>query len=78
LVVKTVQVVEVVFILFIAVNVYGSYRYQMDVTYGVIAVGLCGDILEVYTGAMYNIVGRFRDRIKLFLIGRKKYNRIKE
>jgi CHASE2 domain-containing sensor protein len=78
LVVKTVQVVEVVLILFVAVIIYGSYRYKLDVTYGVIAVGLCGDILEVYTGAMYNIVGRFRDRIKLFLIGRKKANRIKK
>jgi len=72
LVVKTVQIVEVIFILYIAVVVYGKYRYQMDVTIAVVAVGLCGDILEVYTGAMYNIAGRFKDKLKLFIFGRKK------
>ena len=72
LVVKTVQIIEVILILYIAVVVYGKYRYQMDVTIGVVAVGLCGDILEVYTGAMYNIIGRFKDRLKLLILGRKR------
>jgi len=72
LVVKTVQIIEVVLILYIAVVVYGKYRFQMNVTLGVVAVGLCGDILEVYTGAMYNIVGRFKDRIKLLIFRRKE------
>jgi hypothetical protein len=62
LVVKTMQVVEVLLILGAAVMVYAFYSYSMQVTAAAIAVGLCGDVLEVYTGAMYNIVGRFRER----------------
>jgi CHASE2 domain-containing sensor protein len=64
LVVKTVQVLEVLVILGAAVMIYANYNYSMDVTDAAIAVGLCGDILEVYTGAMYNIVARLRDKIK--------------
>jgi CHASE2 domain-containing sensor protein len=71
LVVKTVQVIEVIMVLFVAVMVYGNYQYQMDVTLAVIAVGLCGDILEVYTGAMYNIAGRFKNKIKWFIFKKK-------
>ncbi len=67
LVVKTVQVLEVLLILGAAVMIYANYNYSMDVTVAAIAVGLCGDILEVYTGAMYNIVTRLRDRLKLIL-----------
>ena len=68
LVVKTVQIVEVILILFLAVLVYGKYRYQIEVSVAAIAVGLCGDVLEVYTGAMYNIVGRFKDKIKTLVL----------
>ena len=71
LVVKTVQLIEVIIILYLAVVVYGQYRYQIKVTLAVVAVGLCGDILEVYTGAMYNIVGRIKNRIKGLLFSRK-------
>lgn len=66
LVVKTMQVVEVILLLFVAVLVYGGYRYQLDVTLAAVAIGVCGDILEVYTGAMYNIVGRIKDKAKGF------------
>lgn len=65
LVVKTMQVVEVILILYVAVLVYGKNRYQLDVTLSTIAIGLCGDILEVYTGAMYNIVGRVLKKFKI-------------
>lgn len=67
LVVKTMQVLEVLLILGAAVIIYGKYNYSMDVNIAAVAVGLCGDILEVYTGAMYNIVVRLRGRIKLIL-----------
>jgi CHASE2 domain-containing sensor protein len=67
LVVKTTQVLEVFLILGLAVIIYARYSYSLDVTLAAIAVGLCGDILEVYTGAMYNIVGRLRDRIRNIL-----------
>jgi hypothetical protein len=63
-----VQIVEVILILFLAVLVYGKYRYQIEVSVAAIAVGLCGDVLEVYTGAMYNIVGRFKDKIKTLVL----------
>jgi len=72
LVVKTMQVFEVLVILGTAVIIYGNYNYSMDVTIAAVAVGLCGDILEVYTGAMYNIVRRTRDRIRNFFFNRKK------
>jgi CHASE2 domain-containing sensor protein len=67
LVVKTMQVLEVLLILGAAVMIYAYYNYSMDVTVAAIAVGLCGDILEVYTGAMYNIVIRLRSRLNLIL-----------
>lgn len=72
LVVKTTQVVAVLLILFAVVLVFARYRYKMDLTIAAIAVGLSGDLLEVYTGAMYNIVGRFTDRIKQFVQGNRK------
>ena len=71
LVVKTMQVLEVFIILFVVVMVYGNYRYQLDVTIAAIAIGLSGDILEVYTGAMYNIVGRFINKIKTLFTGKQ-------
>lgn len=72
LVVKTMQVLEVLLILGAAVIIYANYNYSMDVTIAAVAVGLCGDILEVYTGAMYNIVVRLRDRIKLILFQKQR------
>lgn len=71
LVVKTVQVLEVFVLLYFAVMIYGNYQYSVDVTLAAVAIGLSGDILEVYTGAMYNIVGRFIDKIKAVFSGRK-------
>lgn len=70
LVVKTVQVLEVFLLLFAAVLIYGKYNYSVDVTLAALAIGFSGDILEVYTGAMYNIVGRFMERLRNFLAGR--------
>jgi hypothetical protein len=43
----------------------------LDVTVAAIAVGLCGDILEVYTGAMYNIGVKLRDKLKGLLPKKK-------
>jgi CHASE2 domain-containing sensor protein len=64
LVVKTMQALQVILLLFAAVLVYGNYQYQLDVTIAAIAIGLCGDILEVYTGAIYNVARLLRTRIK--------------
>jgi hypothetical protein len=47
LVVKTMQVLEVLLILGAAVIIYAKYNYSMNVTVSAIAVGLSGDILEV-------------------------------
>lgn len=71
LVVKTVQVLEVFLLLFAVVMIYGNHSYYIDVTLAAVAIGLSGDILEVYTGAMYNIVGRLLQRVRDFIKGRK-------
>lgn len=70
LVVKTVQVLEVFLLLFAAVLIYGQYSYSVDVTLAALAIGFSGDILEVYTGAMYNIVGRFVEKVKRVFSGK--------
>lgn len=70
LVVKTTQVLAVILILFAVVFVFARFQYKMDLTIAAVAVGLSGDLLEVYTGAMYNIVGRFTDRVKRLLQGK--------
>ncbi len=64
LVVKTMQALQVILLLFATVLVYGNYQYQLNVTLAAIAIGLCGDILEVYTGAIYNIARLLRTRMK--------------
>ena len=64
LVVKTMQALQVILLLFAAVLVYGNYQYQLDVTIAAIAIGLCGDILEVYTGAIYNIARLLRTQLR--------------
>lgn len=72
MVVKTVQVLEVFLILYIVIIIYGNYSYSIDITLAAVAIGFSGDILEVYTGAMYNIVGRFIQRARSFIKGRKE------
>lgn len=72
MVVKTSQVLIVMLILFAVIFVFAGYRYKMDLSVAAVAVGLSGDLLEVYTGAMYNIVGRFTERVKKILQGKSQ------
>ena len=48
--VKTIQIVEVGLILYLAIYIYGVYNYKIDVSLTAFAVGFSGDVLEIYVG----------------------------
>jgi len=60
LVVKTIQIVQVALVLYLAIYIYGVYNYKIEVSTAAFALGFSGDVLEVYVGIKENIVDRFR------------------
>ena len=52
---KLIQLVEAVLLLFVIVIVFHYYSFKLDLTYGIIAILLAGDSLEVYNGVVKNI-----------------------
>lgn len=55
---KLIQLIEAVLLLFVIVLVFHYYSFKLDLTYGIIAILLAGDSLEVYNGVVKNIFRR--------------------
>lgn len=52
---KGVQLVEVIIFVFIFISVLANYNYMMELTVGVLAVVLSGDVLEVFLAILANV-----------------------
>ena len=57
LITKSIQFIESVFVIFLVVIIFDKLHYKIDLTIGIAAVLLCGDLLEVYTTLTKNIFG---------------------
>jgi hypothetical protein len=57
--VKTIQILEVLLILYLAIYIYGVYQYKPELSLAAFAVGFSGDVLEIYVG--------LKEKIKNFL-----------
>ncbi len=51
---KVFQLLELMVLYFVMLQVFDSYNYYVDLTFGLIAVALSGDALEVYYGVIKN------------------------
>ncbi|MEM6525991.1 MAG: CHASE2 domain-containing protein [Bacteroidota bacterium] len=60
---KLIQVFEVALILFLIINVFSTYSFKMELTYGLIALALAGDLLEVYYGVVRNLFSQAGRRL---------------
>ncbi len=52
---KLIQVFEVAIILFLIIQIFSSYSFKLELTYGLIALALAGDLLEIYYGVIKNL-----------------------
>ncbi len=66
---KLIQVLEVMIILFIIIQLFASYSFKLELTVGLFAIALAGDLLEIYYGVIRNAV--------LKLISRLTSNKVK-
>jgi CHASE2 domain-containing sensor protein len=60
---KLIQVFEVLLILFLIIYVFSWRSFKLELTVGLFAVALAGDLLEVYYGVIRNTVLKISDRI---------------
>lgn len=51
---KLFQLAEVMFLMYVTIQVFDSFNYELDLTYTIIAVLIAGDALEVYFGVVKN------------------------
>lgn len=69
LIVKFLQLLETIFLLFIVILFYQEKSLKIDLTLGITAVLLSGDLLEVYTGVLLNIPNKTKKIVlKLFKV----------
>lgn len=59
---KLIQVVEVILILFIIIQLFASVSFKLELSVGLFAVALAGDLLEIYYGVVRNTFIRLIDR----------------
>ena len=52
---KGVQLVEVIIFVFIFISILANYNYMMELTVGILAVVLSGDVLEVFLAILANV-----------------------
>ncbi|TRX55525.1 CHASE2 domain-containing protein [Fulvivirga sp. M361] len=52
---KLIQVIEVILILFLIIQLFSTHSFKLELTYGLIALALAGDLLEVYYGVVRNL-----------------------
>jgi len=74
---KLIQVVEVLLILFFIIYIFSWQSFKLELTVGLFAVALAGDLLEVYYGVIKNIFHR-NSLGKVFKLGGKKKSSKKE
>ncbi len=60
--VKAIQIFEVFLILWVALMIYSYFDYKADLSLAAFAVGLAGDVLEVYVGIRDKILGWIRPK----------------
>ena len=60
---KLIQVTEVILILFFIIQVFSSLSFKLELTYGLIALALAGDLLEIYFGVVKNLYTRAGRRL---------------
>jgi hypothetical protein len=59
---KLIQVVEVMVILFVIIQLFASFSFKLELSIGLFAVALAGDLLEVYYGIIRNVAYKLQDR----------------
>lgn len=60
---KLIQVFEVAIILFFIIQIFSSLSFKIELTYGLIALALAGDLLEVYYGVVKNLFSQAGRRL---------------
>jgi CHASE2 domain-containing sensor protein len=60
---KLIQVAEVLIILFLIIYVFSWKSFKLELTVGLFAVALAGDLLEVYYGVIRNVALKISDRV---------------
>ena len=68
---KMIQIVEVILIVFIIILLFAYNSFKLELTIGLIAIALAGDLLEIYYGVIRNaavkIHSRFEKKEKVML-----------
>ena len=59
---KLIQVIEVMLILFIIIQLFATISFKLELSIGLFAVALAGDLLEIYYGVVRNAIVRLLDR----------------
>ncbi|MEM9391407.1 MAG: CHASE2 domain-containing protein [Bacteroidota bacterium] len=52
---KLIQVFEVALVLLLIIQIFSAHSFKIEITYGLIALALAGDLLEVYYGVVKNL-----------------------
>lgn len=60
---KLIQVFEVLVILFFIIYIFSWKSFKLELTVGLFAIALAGDLLEVYYGVIRNMVLKVADRL---------------
>lgn len=66
---KLIQVIVILFFMYLTIQVFDSFNYELDLTIAIVAVALSGDALEVYFGVVRNLFSKQ---------GRKELTKIKK
>lgn len=66
---KLIQIVVVLALMYLTIQVFDSFNYELDLTYAIVAVAFSGDALEVYYGVIKNLTSKQ---------GRKELTKIKK
>lgn len=64
LITKLVQIFELVFLMWVSLMVFKYYQLRVDISLGLVAIGLCGDLLEVYNGTVRTWARFLKRKIK--------------
>ncbi len=68
---KLIQVIEVLLILFLIIYVFSWKSFKLELTVGLFAIALAGDLLEVYYGVIKNLFSK-KTLVKVVNLGSKK------
>lgn len=60
---KVFQVLEVILILFIIIELFAYNSFKLELTVGLFAIALAGDLLEIYYGVIRNVILKVVDRL---------------